>query len=117
VTEALARSHMALCLLDEVPGNERIYPGKVFELMYLGRPCLTLSPPGALADLVAAHRLGPVIGPRDEPAIAAELERALRQFRAGAYASRAGAVDIARFHRRAQAGEFAEVLRQAVAAC
>lgn len=116
VTEALARSHLALCILDEVAGNERIYPGKVFELMYLGRPCLTLSPPGALAELVARHRLGQVIAPRDEAAIAAALETALRAFRDGRYAVEAAAVDIERYHRRAQAGEFAAVFRQALAA-
>lgn len=114
VTEALARSHMALCILDEVAGNERIYPGKVFELMYLGRPCLTLSPPGALVDLVTRHQLGTVLGPRDEAAIAEALERALRAFRDGTYAVDAAAVDIERYHRRAQAGEFAAVFRQAV---
>ncbi|MFW5741391.1 MAG: glycosyltransferase, partial [Myxococcota bacterium] len=33
VLTELARSHLALCLLDEVPGVERIYPAKIFELM------------------------------------------------------------------------------------
>jgi len=114
VTPALARSHMVLCLLDDVPGVERVYPAKVFELMYLGRPCLTISPPGALADLVRRHRLGPVAPPRDEAAIAAILERALRAFRDGEYQTSAKSVDIERYHRRAQAGEFAEVFRAAV---
>jgi glycosyltransferase involved in cell wall biosynthesis len=109
VTEALARSHMTLCVLDDLPGNERIYPGKVFELMYLGRPCLTLAPPGALADLAARHRLGPVLPPRDADAICDHLIGALRAFVRGDYAVRADAVDIARYHRRAQAGELARI--------
>ncbi|HEV3190830.1 MAG TPA: glycosyltransferase, partial [Polyangiaceae bacterium] len=38
----LARSHAVLCLLDDLPGASRIYPAKIFEIMYLGRPCLAL---------------------------------------------------------------------------
>jgi len=113
VIAALSASHMVLCLLDDVPGAERIYPAKIFELMYLDRPCLTLAPAGALRDLVVQHRLGPVLAPRDEPAIAAALEQALRAFQAGTFSTRAGAVDIARYDRRAQAGEFAAVFREA----
>src|SRR5690606_39266499 len=115
VARQLAGSHMVLCLLDDFPGCERIYPGKIFELMYLGRPCLTLAPPGALADLVAAHRLGPVVPPRDEAAIAAALAGALRAFRDGRYRATADATGIERYHRRALAGRFAEVFRGALA--
>jgi hypothetical protein len=98
-----------------MPGAERIYPAKIFELMYLGRPCLTLAPPGALADLSRTHHLGPVIAPRDEEAIVAELVRALRSFRAGTFPRSAGAVGIERYHRRAIAAEFAELFRDAAA--
>jgi glycosyltransferase involved in cell wall biosynthesis len=111
VTPALSASHMTLCLLDIMPGAERIYPAKIFELMYLGRPCLTLAPPGALADLSRKHQLGPVLAPRDEPAIVDELVRALRAFRAGTFPRRAGAVGIERYHRRAIAAEFADLFR------
>ncbi|HKY11769.1 MAG TPA: glycosyltransferase, partial [Gaiellaceae bacterium] len=116
VTRAIAASHMALCLLDDVPGVERIYPAKIFELMALGRPCLTLSPEGALTHLVRAHQLGPVIAPRDEVAIAAALAAALRRFRAGTWSIDAQATGIERYHRRALAGEFAAVFRAALAA-
>ncbi len=116
VTRAIAASHMALCLLDDVPGVERIYPAKVFELMALGRPCLTLSPEGALTRLVRAHQLGPVLAPRDEAAIAATLADALRRFRAGTWSVDAQATGIERYPRRALAGEFAAVFRAALAA-
>lgn len=116
VVRELAGSHMVLCLLDEVPGTERIYPAKIFELMYLGRPCLTLAPPGALAELCDRHRLGVVLAPRDEAAIAAHLARVLGRFRAGDYRPRADAVDTERYHRRAQAGQFAAVFAQAIEA-
>lgn len=108
----LASSHAALCILDEVPGVERIYPAKVFELMRLGRPCLALTPEGALATLVRRHQLGQVVPPRDAPGIAAALERLAREFRAGTLTARSEAIDIGRFDRREQAGLFASVLRE-----
>jgi glycosyltransferase involved in cell wall biosynthesis len=115
-TRAVAASHLALCLLDEVPGVERIYPAKVFELMALGRPCLTLAPEGALTRLVRAHEMGPVVAPRDEAAIAAALADALGRFRAGTWPRASQAAGIERYHRRALAGEFAAVFRAAAAA-
>ena len=115
VARAISASHMALCLLDDVPGVERIYPAKVFELMALGRPCLTLSPEGALTRLVRAHQMGPVVAPRDEAAIAGLLADALRRFRAGAWSIDSQATGIERYHRRALAGEFAAVFRAALA--
>lgn len=114
VIPALASSHMVLCLLDEAEGVERIYPAKIFELMYLGRRCLTLAPPGALSELVLQQRFGDVLAPRDEPAIAEYLAKQLRAFRDGTYRSDVRAVDIDRYHRRALAGRFADVFRQAV---
>jgi glycosyltransferase involved in cell wall biosynthesis len=115
VIPELAASHLSLCLLDDVHGVERIYPAKIFELMYLGRPCLTLSPPGALVELAERHRLGSVLPPRDEDGIAAYLAEQLRAFRDGRFATRAAAVDVELYHRRAQAGQFADVFRDAVA--
>jgi glycosyltransferase involved in cell wall biosynthesis len=115
VIPELAASHLALCLLAEAPGTERIYPGKVFELMYLGRPVLTISPDGVLADLTRSHRLGPVLSPRDPAAIAGFLAEALHRFRAGDYDIRARPVGIERFHRRSQAGELARIFQQAIA--
>lgn len=107
--------HMVLLFLDDVPGNDRIFPAKTFELMYLGRPVLTLTPDGALGTIVERHRLGPVLRPRDAEGIARFLADTLRAWRAGRFSARSGAVDIGRYHRRALAGEFAEVLRAAVA--
>jgi glycosyltransferase involved in cell wall biosynthesis len=114
VVRALAASHMNLCVLDDVPGAERIYPAKIFELMALGRTILTLAPEGALARLVRDQALGTVLPPRDAPAIAAELERQVGAFRArdGApLAPSAKAID--RYSRRSLAGEFAAVFREA----
>jgi glycosyltransferase involved in cell wall biosynthesis len=115
VASELAASHVVLCVLDDVPGVERIYPAKIFELMYLGRPCLTLSPPGALVDLVRETHMGPVLAPRDAGAIATWLVERLRELRAGTLTTRAAATGIEPYHRRALAGRFAGVFRQAIA--
>lgn len=114
VVELLAQSHMVLCTLADVPGARDMYPGKIFELMALGRPVLTCAPPGSLRALVAEHDLGPACDPDDAPAIAATLERALRDFVEGRYEARSRATGTERFHRRALAGEFATVMRDAV---
>jgi hypothetical protein len=116
VLHELAASHLALCLLDDVPGTDRIYPAKVFELMHLGRPVLTLAPTAsALARLAFRHALGPVLPPRDEEAIASELHARLRTFADGVNGHRSwqNGADLRRYDRRALAGEFAEVLREA----
>jgi hypothetical protein len=118
MASVLAASHLALCILDEVPHVERIYPAKIFELGHLaertGLRLVTLSPPGALANLVAQHGLGVVLPPRDEAAIAAYLARELRAFVAGARPVGPRPTGLARFDRRALAGDFARVMRDAV---
>lgn len=116
VLRQLAASHMTLCVLDDVPGAERIYPAKVFELMHLGRPVLTLAPSrSALARLVERHRLGPLAHPRDPEGIATALQSCLEGFcRGGSVADPwRNAPGIRRYDRRALAGEFAEILRTA----
>jgi hypothetical protein len=100
--------------LDQVDGVERIYPAKIFEIMRLGRPCLALTPEGALASLVRKHRLGDVVHPRDSEAIARTLSRMLRTF-CDATPSEHAPVDIERFDRRVQAAEFARVFHRAAA--
>jgi glycosyltransferase involved in cell wall biosynthesis len=114
----LAQSHAVLCILDDLPGADRIYPAKIFEIMYLGRPCLALTPEGALADLVRKHVLGDVVHPRDPEAIFAALLHRLRSFRDRGAATfneaAAHPIDIERFDRRRQAGEFARIFRAAV---
>jgi hypothetical protein len=57
----LASAHELLCVLDHVPGNERIYSAKIFELMALGRPLLlgpaSRKPRGAGGSGPAIRRL------------------------------------------------------------
>lgn len=109
----LAESHVPLCLLADLPGSDRIYPAKIFEIMRLGRRALTLTPEGALARLVRRHRLGDVIAPADAPAIAAVLERTVRAFVDGTLCHDERPIDVERFDRRHLAGEFARALELA----
>lgn len=117
VLTEVAQAHIALCLLDEVPGVERIYPAKIFELMHLKRPVLTLAPEGALTRLVQRCELGPVLGPRDEEAICQYLERCVRQLLDGSLPreAKSNEAETARYHRHTLAGELARVLRHAQA--
>jgi glycosyltransferase involved in cell wall biosynthesis len=110
----LAASHLVLCLLDDVPGAERIYPAKIFELMALGRPCLTLAPDGALTDLVRECHLGDRLAPRDEDGITQYLEKSLRAFRDGQLPNQPAPVGIDRYDRRVLAGDFARVFEDAI---
>lgn len=114
VLPRLASAHEVLCVLDEVPGNERIYPAKIFELMILGRPLLTLAPTGALQRLVEKLQLGPVLPPRDATAIASHLAQRIQRFLDGKLdVSPPRSPGVAQYHRSVQAGRFAEVLRAA----
>ena len=115
--DELSSSHLTLCILDDVPGADRIYPGKVFELMYLGRPCLILCPDGALARLVTETHLGTRFHPDDVSGITSYLLDCLRSFRDAPAVCRSEVSDeVSRFDRRVTAGVFASTMRAALAA-
>ncbi len=114
VTQKLAASHLNLCTLSSDDEARRIYPGKIFELMALGRPVLTLAPQGILTALVKKHHVGVCFEPDAAVEIAADLTSRLRSFLAGTYSITTQCVDIDRFHRRALAGRMASVLTEAI---
>lgn len=107
----LAQSHVALLILDAVPGAESMYPAKIFEIMHLRRPLLALAPQGAVSRLIERHNLGIVVNPRDPEAIADAILGFVRAFEHGGVIDPACPVDIERYHRRAIAGQFAAALR------
>ena len=110
----LAASHLALCLLDDVSGVERIYPAKIFEIMHLRKPCLAITPEGALARLVRRCHAGDVVSPRDPAAIAEALDRSVRRFLDGSSLGGDHFVDVERFDRKAQARTFALAFQSAL---
>jgi hypothetical protein len=111
--QELARCHVALCLLDDCAGAERVYPAKIFEILALRRPCLALCPEGELASLVRSQCLGEVVPPRDAERIAAVLSELLHRFECGQLPPETQPVEPERFDRRRQAGLFAEVMASA----
>ena len=115
VIAKVAASDIALCVLDDVPDVERILPAKIFELMVMSRHILTLAPPGELSDLVERHRLGTVLPPRDELAIAAHLRRLVEDWRRGELTTPLPPIGIERYDRRVVAERFAEVMHLAIA--
>jgi len=75
---------------------------------------LVLSPTGVLTAMVERHGAGRVLPPDDPPRVAAYLAEQLQAFVAGQLPWRSGR-GPGTLHRRAQAGEFAEVVRSATA--
>ncbi len=110
----LAASHIVLVILDDTTGVERIYPAKIFEAMYMGRPTLTLAPDGALSRLVTAHKIGDRLPPRDEEAICNYLVEKLRAFKDGMLGHTMSPIGIAQYDRREIAASFATVMRKAI---
>jgi hypothetical protein len=115
VLAALAASHVNLCVLDEVPGAERVYPAKAFELMALRRRCLVLTPPGALDRLARSHAMGDIVRPRDATGIANTIEGYLTRWEHGQFPIEHAAENIDGYERRALAQRLAQVLRGLVA--
>jgi glycosyltransferase involved in cell wall biosynthesis len=117
ILHRLAASHAVVCLLSDVPGAERILPAKTFELMRLGRPVLTIAPPGELADLVRAVGLGIALAPADEEGITLRLAGWLGEFAKTGEPPAGPTIErLSEFDRRHLAGEFARVFRAAAAA-
>jgi glycosyltransferase involved in cell wall biosynthesis len=118
--EELSASHASLCILDDAPGVARIYPAKIFELLHLGRPCLTIAPDGVLASFAREHEMGPVVRPSDPDAIVRTLVEFLNAFRERRWAAyvppltRNRQSKIERFHRQRLAGQFSAVFERAV---
>lgn len=110
--QELTRSHLNLCVLEDVEGAERIYPAKVFELMALRRRTLVVTPPGALERLAKKHCIGDVVAPSEPELIARILERYVLAWQAGTYDAKTEPVDVGRFERKALAGDLAAILRR-----
>lgn len=100
-----------LCLLlADVPGAERVVPGKTFEYLATGRELLTIAPPGELRELVQPFGGVSTFSPCDVPGIANYLARRLATPTLQAVCHR----DLSRFDRRQQTGQLASLLNDLV---
>jgi glycosyltransferase involved in cell wall biosynthesis len=83
--EAIGRMSLAdvlLLVVDGGPGYRVIQTGKIFEYMVSGRPILCISPPDSeAARTVAGERLGQVVSPEDDEAIASTLMQWVKEKR------------------------------------
>ena len=106
----LARSHVLVIIQ---PDTELQVPGKLFEYLYLRKPVLALTGEGATADIVRRYELGVVADPADVDSIAASLEQAYREFKAGRVPG-VGRVDSALrvFHGRVLARQLADAFEE-----
>ncbi|MCY2989950.1 MAG: glycosyltransferase [Planctomycetota bacterium] len=101
-----------LCLLlSDVPGAERVVPGKTFEYLATGRAILAITPEGELRDVLRGFAGVSVFSPQDVAGLCEHLERRLAALSPETSHTR----ELAGFDRRQQAGQLAEVLGQVAA--
>lgn len=101
------RDASELCLLlADVPGAERVLPGKTFEYLATGRDILSISPAGEMQDVLSEFAGVSQFSPPDVGGICEHLARRLANL--GPRTSYPRRLD--RFDRRQQAGQLAGVL-------
>ena len=101
-----------LCiLLSDVPGAERVVPGKTFEYLATGRAILAITPEGELRDVLRGFAGVSVFSPQDVAGLCEHLERRL----AAPSPETSYTRELGGFDRRQQAGQLAEVLSQVAA--
>lgn len=76
-------SHLLLVTLTTNEGKSLFIPGKVFEYLGSGRPILSISPEGELAELIRNNTAGRVVNPRDIDGISKAIELFYEEFVSG----------------------------------
>lgn len=105
----LFKSHALLLTLNDAPGTELLYPGKLFEYFAAGRTILALVPEGATADLVRDMGAGLVVPPDDVEAIKRAVFGLYNQHKQGNMLFRIYD-DLQRFERRTLTRRLAQCL-------
>jgi len=99
-----------LCLLlSDVPGAERVMPGKTFEYLATGHRILAIAPQGEMRRVLDGYNGVKAFSPDDTSAIAEHLARSI-DARSSEKSSDACVRDIGQFDRREQAGKLARIL-------
>lgn len=75
VVGRMSRADALLLTLADLPGSERVIPGKLFEYLAARHAILALTPPGEAADIVNQCKAGEVIPPGRPQAVADTLRK------------------------------------------
>ncbi len=86
--ELLLKSHVLLLTLNDEPGVDLTYPGKLFEYLAARKTILALVPDGATADLIRDMEAGPIVPPDDIGAIKKAVLDLYNQYKQGNTLSR-----------------------------
>lgn len=78
--EELCRANALLLILDDIPGSDRIYTGKIFEYIRSGKPILAIVPNGVARDLIEYTNTGYTAYPMDQNQIDDIFYRAYRAY-------------------------------------
>jgi len=107
--QLLLKSHVLLLTLNDEPGVNLTYPGKLFEYLAARKTVLALVPEGATASLLRGIGAGPVVAPDDVEAIKKAILDLHNQYRQGTGSSRTYD-NLQRFERRALTERLAQCL-------
>jgi len=109
----LRRSHVLLLTLNDEPGVNLTYPGKLFEYLAAGKTNLALLPEGATANLIRDMEAGLVVPPDDIGAIKGAILDLFSQYKRGEGLSKAYD-DLQKFERRSLTECLAQCLDEAL---
>ncbi len=113
VAVQVMRNASELCLLlADVPGAERVLPGKTFEYLATGREILAIAPQGEMQEVLSGFAGVSQCSPRDVPGICEHLAQRL----AAAAPPRSHPRVLGCYDRRQQAGQLADTLNEVSAA-
>lgn len=108
----IMRQSDELCvLLSDVPGADRVMPGKTFEYLATGRQILAIAPHGEMRQVLEKHEGIHAFSPAETTVIAEHLAQSI-EARACGRSLRPGVRQIAQFDRREQAGALARILNE-----
>jgi len=109
----LLQSHVLLLTLNDEPGVNLTYPGKVFEYLAARKTILALVPEGATANLIRDMEAGLVIPPDDIGAIKGAILDLYCQYKRGNGLSKTYD-DLQKFERRTLTERLAQCLNETV---
>lgn len=112
VVTRMARADAQCLLLSDVPGAERVVPGKLFEYLATRRPILAIMPEGDSSRIVRDFFPDNHFVPRDTIGVAQWLERSLEAFRRGEFAPSSDSSDIEQYSRSSQTERLARLLNE-----